>query len=349
MSNQAKFLVSLLFIAIIVLCTGLTRFYFDATKNTYGTEEQENIASIVRSFDNGMQVFESKNGFHGLLNNDGAVIIEPEWMEILTVTDRMAIVARRIQDQVLIGGVDFEENIVVPLAFHSMQQVADRYYIGTVAEDESCIIYNEKFEPMFQNSWEKAEYKNDLLLLQKDNARFSYYIGEETPIFRKAEMTCPIGSQILTWNITNRIYLSTLRPEEYIRINSCVSMYMDMLIQNDFENLSSISNSEFYGGLRKMDLFKGMVFDQITDFSFMAERGEETLYRFSFAIRYHKDPAVQGETAESETEIHQQIENDDLEGTAQVKLYFKRNASNQLILTSMNLDYQHTQVNPLVS
>ncbi len=342
MSNQAKFLVSLLFIAIIILCTGLTRFYFDATKDTYDTEEQENIASIIKSFDNGMQVFESKNGYHGLLDSEGAVIIEPEWMEILTVTDRMALVSRRIQDKVLIGGVDFEENIIFPIVFHSMECVADRYYIGTVAEDESCIVYNEKFEPMFQNSWENAEYKNDLLLLKKENSRFSYYIAGDTPIFRKAEMTCPIGNQMLTWNITNRIYLSTLRPEDYVRINSSVSSYMDMLIHNNFENLSAISSTEYFGGLRKSDLFKNMLFDEVTDFSFMADRGEETIYKFSFTIRYHKDPEGQEETVDPETEI-QPVENNDLEGTAQVKLYFKKNASNQLILTSMNLDYQHTQ------
>lgn len=347
MSNQAKFLVSLLFIAIIILCTGLTRFYFDATKNTYDNDEQESIAKILKEYDNGIQVFESKNGYHGLLDSEGAVIIEPEWMEILTVTDRMALVSRRIQDQVLIGGVDFEENIIFPFAFSSMKRIADRYYIGTVAQDDSCIIYNDKFEPMFQNSWKKAEYTNDLLLLQKDECQFSYYISEDTPIFRKAQMTCPIGSQILIWNITNRIYLSTIRPEEYIRINSCVSSYMDMLLSNDFERISTVTTSEYMGGLRKSDLFKGMIFDEVTDFSFMAEQGEEKLYRFSFSILYHKDPAVQEETINSDDES-QIIENNDLEGTALVKLYFKKNTSNQFILTSMNLDYQHAKVyNPI--
>ena len=343
MSNQAKFLVSLLFIAIIILCTGLTRFYFDATKNTYGNDQQESIAKLLKKYDNGMQVFESKNGYHGLLDQEGAVIIEPEWMEILTVTDRMALVSRRIQDQVLIGGVDFEENIIFPFMFRSMQPIADHYYIGTVAEDESCIVYNEKFEPLFQNSWNKTDYKNDLLLLEKDNCSFTYYIAEESPIFRKAQMICPIGTQSLTWNITNRVYLSTLRPEDYIRINSCVSSYMDMLISNEFEQLSSVSTDEYIGGLRKSDLFKGMIFDEITDFSFMAERGEDKLYKFSFSILYHKDPSVQEETNSSENEP-EIAENNDLEGTAQVKLYFKKNSSNQLILTSMNLDYHHAQV-----
>lgn len=343
MSNQAKFLVSLLFIAIIILCTGLTRFYFDATKNTYQTEEQDTVSKVIKKYENGMRSFESKNGLYGLLDSEGAVIIEPEWLEILTVTDRMALVSRKIQGQELIGGVDFEENIILPFAFTSMEQITDRYYIGNVAEDASCIIYNQKFEPMFQSSWEKADYRNDLLLLEKDGCRFSYYLAEETPIFRKAQMECPIGNKKLTWNISNRIYLSTLRPEDYIRINSCVAAYMDMLLNNRFEQLSSVSSSEYMSGLRKSDLFKGMIFDDITSFSFMAESGEEKLYKFSFSILYHKDPTIQKETTETDNEL-EIVENYDLEGMALVKLYFKKNASNQLVLTSMNLDYQHTTV-----
>ncbi len=346
MSNQAKFLISILFIAVIILCAGLTRFYFDVTKNTDNTDDEDMVVSVMKKYANGMQVFESKNGYYGLLDSEGAIIIEPEWMEFLAVTDRMAIVSRRIQGEVLIGGVDFEENVILPFAFRSMEKITDHYYIGTVSEDDSCIIFNANFEPMFQNGWNHAKYDNDILILEKDNGRFSYYIAEETPIFRKVQMKCRIGSEELNWNISNRIYLSTLRPDDFIRINSCVSDYIDMLINHDFEKLSEITSDEYIGGLRKMGLFEGLIFDEITDFSFMAENQEEKIYKFSFTINYHKDPNLVPETEiEDETEIQatEVTQAAELDESAQIQLFFKKNSASQLILTSMSLDYHSVQ------
>ncbi len=341
MSNQSKFLISLLFIAVIILCAGLTRFYFDVTKNTDPIDEQADIAAIIRKCDNGMSVFESVSGYYGLLDADGAVIIEPEWMEILHVTDDMALVSKRMQDKVLIGGVDFEENVVFPFVFHSMQEIADRYYIGVAAEDESCIIYNTDFEPMFRNSWESADYENGMLQLAKENCRFFYYIAEESPIFRKAQMNCMIGTQELQWNISNRIYLSELTPQELLRINHCVESYIGMLLENDFSGIGSISAEEYSAALSKTDCFKNFTFDAVEDFSFAASSREQHEYDFAFTIRYHaQQPMTEAASPEmTEGDETETVAMQDVEGLVNVHLYFRRNTANQLILTSVDLDY----------
>ena len=109
MNNRAKLLISVLFIAVIVLCVGLTRFYFDVTKNTANINGENRVKSIINTYGD-MKVFESVNGFYGVLDADGAVVIEPEWMEILDITPEMVLVSRRMNDAVLIGGIDYEEN-----------------------------------------------------------------------------------------------------------------------------------------------------------------------------------------------------------------------------------------------
>ncbi len=341
MSNQAKFLISLLFIAIIILCAGLTRFYFDVTKNTDIMDDGEKIHELIRTCENGMQIFESNSGHYGLLDAEGTIIIEPEWMEILLVTEQMALVSRRIQDEVLIGGIDFEENVVLPFVFHSMQQINDRYYIGQAAEDGSCIIYNTAFEPVFQNSWDDAEYNNGMLLLERENCRFSYYIAEEEPIFRKAQMTCMVGDRELDWTIANRIYLSELTPDELLRINSCVTSYIIMLLSNDFTQLSAITSDEYITGLSKMDCFAGFSFEDVADFSFSYADREKQSYHFLFTIEYDAvlpEPVTEAvETAETAAAP------DEVEQSVQVCLTFERNAAYRMILTSVDLDYHSVQ------
>lgn len=341
MSNQAKFLISLLFIAIIILCAGLTRFYFDVTKNTGYTNDGEEIDALVKTYGNGMQVFASAGGYYGLLDAEGTVVIEPEWMEILTVTENMALVSRKIQDEVLIGGIDFEENVVLPFVFRSMQQIHDTYYIGTAAEDESCIIYNMDFEPVFQNSWDSAEYDNGMLLLEKDGCLFAYYIAEEEPIFRKAQMSCMVGEHELEWNIANRIYLSELSPDDLLRINHCVTSYIEMLLHNDFSQLTSISASEYSNGLSKMNCFAGFTFEDVTDFSFSSADREKQIYDFAFTIEYDA-PLPEQEASTDGTDETAALAGE-VEQSVQVCLSLQRSASNRMILTSVDLDYHSVQ------
>ncbi len=343
MSNQAKFLISLLFIVAIILCAGLTRFYLDATKNTGVIDDDGKVVSLVKEYDNGMRVFESESGYYGLLDAEGAVIIEPEWMEILTVTEDMALVSKRMLDEVLIGGVDFEENIVFPFVFRSMQKINDTYYIGTIAEDDSCIVYNTSFVPMFYHSWERAEYDKGILLLEKEQCRFSYYIAEEEPIFRKAQMQCMIADIPLEWNVSNRIYLTELTPEELLRINDIVTSYIDMLMRNDFTQLPSISSAEYISGLSKTDCFAGMQFETVTDFSFSSVDREKKLYDFAFTIEYAAEPSAT-EPTPTETATDPTIPMGEMEKSVEVHLFFRRNAANQFVLTSMDLDYRSVQI-----
>ncbi|MDE5768053.1 MAG: hypothetical protein K2H82_01575 [Oscillospiraceae bacterium] len=63
--NQVNFLISTLFIVVIILCVILTRFYFDVTKNTENRTRDSQIDAVVRTFGN-MQVFRSVNGGYGL-------------------------------------------------------------------------------------------------------------------------------------------------------------------------------------------------------------------------------------------------------------------------------------------
>ncbi len=343
MSNQTKFLISLLFIVAIILAAGLTRFYFDVTKNTDHTDEQDKIASLVHSYPNGMCVFKSTNGFFGLLDAEGAIIIDAEWREILTVTDHMVLVSRTVQNEPLIGGIDFEGNVILPFTFRSFEALTDRCYLAQVAEDERYVVYNDAFEAMFQYSWENAVYDSGMLTLEKDGCTFAFYIADEEPIFRRAQMTCLIGDKPLNWNVSNRIYLSELEPQELIRINQCVSDYLDMLVTNDFERLPEISAPEYSSALSKTDLFKGFVFDEINGFSFSSLDREKKVYDFTFTIQYHSETPVETgtETIAEPAEIYSETS-----GSVQVHLYFQRDSSHQLILTSVALDYRKVQTAP---
>lgn len=316
MSSQTKFLISMLFIVVIIFCVVLTRFYFDVTKNTESDTHSSRIDSIIRSFGD-MQVFRSVNGGYGLLDADMTVLIEPEWLEILDVTENLILVSGRLNDTVLIGGIDYEENIVLPFVFRSVQKLGDGYHLAIVEEDSRCIVYDRNYQPAFQESFASVSYYNKLLTLETENDCLYYDMSEQPPALRRAEFSCKIAENLeLNWKIANQVYLAELHTEDLRRINQIVSAYLLMLQENDFSNLSAISSSEYFNTLAKPDSFTGILSDHVSHFSF--SRRESGAYDFTFTISYHQDAVPE----EKQMQIH---------------LYFRKNAENQMILTAADL------------
>lgn len=323
MSNRAKLLVSVLFIAVIILCVGLTRFYFDVTKNTGNTGGEDEVRSIVRTYGD-MQVFESTNGYYGLMNSEDAVVIEPEWMEILDVTPELVLVSTRIQDSILIGGIDYEENVVLPFVFRSMEAAGEHCLIGVVEADESCMIYQRNYQPAFRKSYDAAKYDDGILTLDTENCRFSYDVTKEQPELDSAEMVCAVGELTLQWQPSKYRLLPELEEDDLLRINNCVELYMEMLLTSDFTALPEITSSDSVGKLTRPGSFSGMELDTVSDLSF--DKEEDIGYDLAFTLGYHM------------TEAEQSAQ------TVQVHLYFQRNADNILILSSADLDFQSQTV-----
>ncbi len=324
MSSRSKLLISVLFIAAIILCIALTRMYLDGAKNTGHTDANDQVKSIVRTYGS-MRVFESTNGYYGILNEDDAVMIEPEWMEVLDVTDSLVVVSRRIEDAVLIGGIDYEENVVLPFVFSSMEPVGNGYFLGTVAEDDSILVYDRAFRLAFPRSYEKAEADDSgMLSLTVSDCVFDYYLGGDSPVLRRASMTSDICGVALQWRVANQVYLNDLNENDLLRINKIVTSYMLMLQESSFDELPAISASDYIAGLTKPGSFAGMAFDEISGFSFASADGNSA-YDFSFTASYHLTEA----------------ESEQMPGTAvQVQLRFRRNTDNKMILTSSNLNFQ---------
>lgn len=326
MSNRAKLLVSILFIAVIILCIGLTRFYFDVTKNTGNTGTDHEVERIVRTFGE-RRVFQSANGFCGVLDADDTVIIEPEWMEIQDVTNRLVVASKRINDEVLIGGIDYEENIVLPFVYRSISSIGGGYRVGIVAEDDTCIIYNNDYRPAFFRSYDSVTYEEDILRLGEGEDVFTYYVGGEVPVLRDAALTSNIGGAVLHWRTGNQTFLKDLKETDLRRMDDCVERYMDMLIRSDFTDLVQISSGDYLTPLTRPGSFTGLRIREADRFSLNKDEKDRDVYVFSFMLDCRPaDPAG---------EIPAQ--------TVAVQLSFRRNAENSMILTSAGLDYRSAE------
>lgn len=309
MSSQTKFLISMLFIVVIVLCVVLTRFYFDVSKNTESSSRSSKVETITHTFGE-IQAFRSEDGGVGLLNADLSVLIEPDWLDVLDVTDRLIIVTDRLDNRVLTGGIDYEENIILPFVFRSMEKTENNVHIGTVESDGRCIIYDKNYQPIFQESFASAGYQEHLLVLKNEGETFSYDMTEQIPVLRNAEFDCQIAENvILHWKTGNQYYFSELEADDLRRMNTIAQEYMQMLHDDNFTNLSEVSTGEYFSSLRKPNLLHGVTYTEVNDFSF--SRRESGAYDFSFQAEGQK--------------------------TMRIHLYFRKTSENQVILTAADV------------
>jgi len=314
-NSQTKFLVSMLFIVVIVLCVVLTRFYFDVTKNTESSVRENRVEAIVRNFGE-LQVFRSVNGSYGLLDADQSVLIEPEWLEILDVTDNLVLVSGRLENQILTGGIDYEENVILPFVFSSVKRLENGWHLATVSDDGRCIVYDRNYHPVFQESFLSVVCENSLMTVKNETETLYYNISEQVPELYRAEFSCQLSDKLaLEWKIANQFYLSELNASDLRRINQIIPLYMQMLQENNFRNLGEVTSSEYFNTLVKNNPLSGMQFDSISHFAF--SHRESGAYDFAFRMACHKSSAP-----EEQMQIH---------------LYFRKNAENEMILTAAEL------------
>ena len=178
MSKHLKIFVSVLFIVIIILAIGITRFYFDVSKDTENTSDTPVIYSKSESDSNGFCIFESSNNLYGVIDENEKVIIEPQWLSVYFAGNGYYIVSDSFNDEILFGCIDSEENVIVPFIYSRIEEFGTdekRFYSARVSENNSCVIYDDTFKPCFERVWDRCDIDENTLNVYYGSNSYSYF------------------------------------------------------------------------------------------------------------------------------------------------------------------------------
>ncbi|MDE5768054.1 MAG: hypothetical protein K2H82_01580 [Oscillospiraceae bacterium] len=268
-------------------------------------------------------------------------MIEPEWLEILDVTPELAIVSGKMHGEILVGGVDYEENMVIPFVFSSLEKLGDGYHLGIIREDGRSVIYDKDYQLVFQESFEKISYHNKLLTAQTAQGSYLYDMSGDVPVLRSAKLHCKLFGSVLNWKISNQFYLSSLSVADLKSMNQHVPAYLDMLTAQDFSGLGEISGEEYIGNLMKQQIPENVSLKEISQFWF--SQRESGAYDFAFRINYQRtleNSEIQNISPDSDSDPETQTELPiSVSGQAEIHCYFRRNAENKMILTAADLQF----------
>ena len=175
----------------------------------------------------------------------------------------------------------------------------------------------------FPGGYDAASFDNGYLILTADDSSFWYSMEGDKPALHRAELNSAVGSQVLSWRVSNQVYLSELSEQDLLHLSKCITAYTEMLIGDDFSELASITTSDYLSGLSKPGTMPGAQIDRIFDF-YLSRQGTE-LYDLAFSALYRSS----GERESSQT--------------VQMHLLFRRGTDNHMLLTSANLDFQSAE------
>lgn len=248
-------MVSVLFVVIIILAIGITRFYFDVSKDTGSSSAP---AEIIRKLDvdsSGNRIFEGNNSLYGVVDSGDKVIVAPEWTELSFASDGLCIAAKRIGGRMLTGCVDYSGNIVVPFIYRNISRYESDSLVLYIAEadtDSSCVIYDENFTPYFMRSWDNCSFNGNQLILANGDSVYTYSCGENDLLCTKADIAGQALGIDFRFNISSRLILSKLDCPELEKITENAASYLEYAFTGDPSFLAALNADADSGAFTRL-------------------------------------------------------------------------------------------------
>lgn len=241
MNKRTRLIVSLLFAVVIILAAAITRFYVNVPKNS-AVNGGEGIEKILASDDSGYTVFSDSAGLCGIAEA-GRITAAPEWISLRFAGNDLCIASKKIGGSEKFGCIDFEGNVVVPLIYCSIEKKrvgATELYLACSEEDESYVLYDERFVPQFGVPWKVCDFSGGDLLLEKDGISCVYTYGNEGLLFKSAAVSGNILNRTYELNIYSRVLLSKLTPAMIEKMTGCTESYIEYAFTDDKNYMKNV-------------------------------------------------------------------------------------------------------------
>lgn len=194
----------------------------------------------------GSRVFEDSSGLYGVIDSNERVVIDPEWLELEFAGNDLCIVSKRLNGKLLTGCIDFEGSVVVPMIYRDITKHSRgnfTFYTAYPDADDSCVLYNEDFTPLFTRSWDGCSLSENELQLTGNHGTYEYSIDYTGLTLVSADIEgtafdCPYKLKI------NSSLLAYLDPDMLDEISTASGKYIEYAFTGSREFISDVRAGE---------------------------------------------------------------------------------------------------------
>ncbi len=306
MNKHTELLVSVLFVVIVILAVGITRFYLNVSQNTGSSNDSTEIVRKLDIDDEGNRIFEDSSGMYGIVDSRDRIIVAPEWPELSFADGKSCIASMRIGGRLLTGCINYDGNITIPFIYRNITRHKTEdftFYIAESDSDASCTVYNENFTPCFLQSWDSAQVTGDEITLSRGSGIYTYTISETGFTCKKAVIDGQAGRTDFSLNVFSRVLLSKLGDADFEKIAAATGAYLEFAFSGD----SSTLEKEDIGSLAAFSrLFPSescisrRVLNDITDIYIYSEKSETGTETYVVSVTVSADITYKNSYGSSE-------------------------------------------------
>lgn len=229
MNKRTRLIVSLLFIIIIILATAITRFYVNVPENMQSDSNQTEIVNTVDSDGAGNIIFSDGKGSFGIADSV-RITAAPEWQELKFTGKGRCIASKKTGGELLCGCIDYDGNVVTPFIYREITRYiisGFTVYSAESASDNSFVLYNEDFMPLFRCSWDSCTFGDNELVLADDSGIYTFLVDSDRLIFKSASVSGEVMDCSYILSLHSRVFLSKLSPPMIEKMLSDAEKYLE--------------------------------------------------------------------------------------------------------------------------
>lgn len=280
LNKHTKLVVSALFVVIVILAVGITRFYLNVSRNTGSSNDSAEIVRKLDIDDAGNRIFEDASGMYGIVDSRDRIIVAPEWLELTFADGSSCIASKRIGGRLLTGCINYEGNITIPFIYRNVIRYKTEdftFYIAESDSDGSFTIYDESFTPCFLQSWDDAVVTDEDITLTRGQGTYIHAIGESGFTRKKATISGQAGNTDFILNVYSRVILSKLNPTDLEKITAATGAYLEYAFSGNstyLENKGIRSLAAFSELFPEETSITRKALNDITDIYIYSEKSE---------------------------------------------------------------------------
>jgi len=286
-NRYLKWIFVFLFAVLIALSAALIKFYFDVNKSTEKKEPDHGIITDFNSSANGYRTFTSEYGGVGVVNDDGRVIVEPEWNSIHFLKADRFIVSQMFNGIEKMGIIDIDDNIITPFIFQSFDPVGQGLVKGYVSEEDGFIIFDVSGNLLSGYKWDSVSLRDDKIILTKDKDTFSAVVSNGHIEIITADMIREADGHLIYFKTEDKKLLSLVNEKKLSEIMNISSIYLDSLIKNDKKTIAGLTEKQYYSALAENNIFDNCSLNNFTTCSISVKENSDSFsYVFSAVADY---------------------------------------------------------------
>lgn len=243
MNKRTRLIVSVLFVAIIVLAAAIVKFYVNVPDNMQNDSSQAEIVHIIDKDSSGSFIFVDGSGNFGISDNV-RITASPEWQEIIFAGGGRCIAAKKIGGELLRGCIDYEGNVVTPFIYRNIaKHIVNNLtiYCAESSSDNLYVLYNQNFMPFFRCSWNNVNFGANEITLDSNKGTYVFTAESDGLIFKSASVSGKVMNCPYNLNIYSRVLLSKLSPSMIEKMTADAEKYLEYAYTGDDDIISDIS------------------------------------------------------------------------------------------------------------